>query len=249
MAMKLMPVFVPALALVLTSCGNRPAGQPSNLQPPKQAEQAPQTASGQGGSGQENTAANQIVRAPSPFGSREPATGHTTAPAEAVAIPRGAALRVRLEQGVDTSRNKAGDRFTATLDAPVLYGAHVAIPKGTLFTGHLTSAKPSGRLRGRASLGLTLDSFELNGKSYTIDTSSVSRASGSHKKRNVGLIGGGSGVGALIGAIAGGGKGALIGAGAGAAAGTAGAVITGRRHVRLPAETPLTFTLRDPVTL
>jgi hypothetical protein len=55
----------------------------------------------------------------------------------------------------------------------------VAVPKGTAFSGHLTSAKSSGRLRGRAVLGLTLDSFELNGRRYQIDTTSVSRASAS----------------------------------------------------------------------
>ncbi|HLH00667.1 MAG TPA: hypothetical protein VKX49_30455 [Bryobacteraceae bacterium] len=77
----------------------------------------------------------------------------------------------------------------------------------------------------------------------------MARASGGHKKRNWSLIGGGSGLGAALGAIAGGPSGALIGAGAGAGAGTAGAVFTGKKNVRLPVETPLAFTLREPVTL
>ena len=77
----------------------------------------------------------------------------------------------------------------------------------------------SGRLKGRADLGVTLDSFELHGKSYKIETSSQSRVSKGHKKRNTALIGGGAGLGAALGAMAGGGKGALIGAGAGRAQG------------------------------
>lgn len=211
---------------------------------------------------------NQAVNAPSPFGSRNvgspqppeqpedmeanrpPAPGGSPASQpEAVTIPAGTRLRVRLADTIDTRRNRAGDRFTATLDAPVLGGDRVLIPRGTNFAGHVTSARSSGRLRGRAELGLTLDSFRLNGATYRISTSGVIRASANHNKRNLGFIGGGSGVGAVLGAIAGGGKGALIGAGAGAAAGTAGAAITGKRNVRLPVETRLAFSLTRPIEL
>jgi hypothetical protein len=63
------------------------------------------------------------------------------------------------------------------------------------------------------------------------------------------LIGGGSGLGALIGGLAGGGRGALIGAGAGAGAGAAGAAFTGKKQVSIPAETVLTFRLDEGVEL
>jgi len=232
-------------AFLWTGCGNRAPAPQANYQPQQQPGPAPAASAPDAVAPAENGAA-MPVQAPSPFGSREVAA--PPAP-EVVSIPRGTTLRVRLAQSIDTARSRAGERFTATLDAPVLHGAHVAIPKGTTFTGHVTAAKPSGRLRGRAVLGLTLDAFEWNGKSYPIATSGVSRTSANHKRRNLGLIGGGSGVGALIGAIAGGGKGALIGAGAGAAAGTAGAAFTGRRNVRLPAESLLAFTLERPVQL
>jgi len=98
-------------------------------------------------------------------------------------------------------------------------------------------------------MSLSLDSFELNGKKYEISTSHAARQSGSHKKRNLLAIGGGAAGGAAIGALAGGPTGALIGAGAGAGAGTAGAAFTGKKNVRIPAETPLSFQLRDPVQL
>jgi hypothetical protein len=170
-----------------------------------------------------------------------------TASERSARVPAGTAVRVRLDQALDTARNRAGDRFTASLATPVRVDEKVVLPKNTPFSGRVVSAKPSGRLRGRAYMALALDSFELDGKTYRIHTSSNSRASSSHKKRNLALIGGGSGLGALIGGIAGGGKGALIGAGAGAAAGTTGAAITGRKNVRLPAETVLSFVLREPV--
>jgi hypothetical protein len=190
-------------------------------------------------------AAGELARRPSAMESAETAAP----PAEAVRIPGGTSVRVRLRNTIDSSRNRAGDGFSAWLDTPVTRGGRVLLPKGTVFHGHLTESKSSGRLRGRAVLALTLDSFDLNGKSYDIGTSSVVRASEDHKRRNIGFIGGGSGIGAAIGAIAGGAKGALIGAGAGAAAGTAGAAATGKRNIRLPVETPLTFTIRRAVEL
>ena len=164
-------------------------------------------------------------------------------------IPAGTAVHIRLAQSVDTKRSRAGDRFPATLDSPIIIGDRVVVPKGTPFTGHITESRQSGRLKGRASLGLELDSFQLRGKTYRVATGSAVRTSSNHKRRNLAFIGGGSGIGAGIGAIAGGGVGALIGAGAGAAAGTTTAIITGKKNVRLPVESPLVFSLHRPVKI
>jgi hypothetical protein len=169
--------------------------------------------------------------------------------ARQVEIPAGTRLSVRLDQALDTARNRSGDTFSAMLDTPVVENGNVLLPKGTPFRGHITAAKPSGRLRGRGYMAVSLDSFELDGQTYQLATNSQSRVTGSHKKRNWGLIGGGSGLGALVGGLAGGGKGLLIGAGAGAAAGTAGAALTGKKNVYLPVETVLTFQLREPLLI
>jgi hypothetical protein len=158
-------------------------------------------------------------------------------------------LHVRVDEAIDTRRNRAGDGFTATLARPVEVDGRVLVPAGTEFRGHVTTAKASGRLKGRAQIGLALDTFRLNGREYRVSTTSVDRVSANHKKRNGWLIGGAAGLGAGIGAIAGGGKGALIGAGAGAGAGTAGAAITGKKEVGINAETALRFTLRREVVL
>lgn len=160
-------------------------------------------------------------------------------------IPAGTEFSVRLGETLDTKHVHAGDRFSAMLDAPITVRGRVAVPKGTMFEGHVTEAKASGRLRGRGELGLALDSFRLHGATYRVLTSADIHKSGDHKKRNVALIGGGSGVGAVVGAISG--VGAAIGAGAGAAAGTTTALITGKRNVKVPVETPLNFSLRRNV--
>jgi len=161
----------------------------------------------------------------------------------------GTSVRVRLAQTIDTKRNRAGDRFSATLDEPLVVGDRVAVPRGTPFEGHVVTSNESGRFKGRAALALRLDSFTLRGVTYDVNTNRPSRVSRGHKKRNWLWVGGGSGGGAAIGAIAGGGTGALIGAGAGAAAGTVGAAFTGKRHVVLPVESPVTFALQAPVAI
>jgi hypothetical protein len=192
----------------------------------------------------------RVQPAPQPQGlATDPAPSAEMPGGATVVLPRGSVLRVRIDQAIDTRRNRAGDHFHASLTAPVLVHGKAVLPGGTEFTGHITQSDASGRLKGRALLAVTLDSFRLNGKEYRVHTGSVERLSAAHKKRNLGFIGGGTGLGAALGAIAGGGKGALIGAAAGAAAGAAGAAATGKLEVGIGAETVLTFPLRATVEL
>jgi hypothetical protein len=178
------------------------------------------------------------------------ASGPSAPPAPvAVQVPAGTRLEVRVDQALSTERNRAGDKFQATLEVPVTIGGREVLARGTRVTGHVTTSRPSGRLEGRAAIGITLDSVESNGREVPISTSLDTKTSEAHKKRNIELIGGGAGVGALIGGLVGGGKGAAIGAGAGAAAGTGGAALTGEKNVEIPAETVFTFRLKAPVEL
>ena len=199
--------------------------------------------------------AGQMASAPrpAPFTRERPSRPEpevaSPAPMAPVVIPAGTRLRVRMEETIDTRRNRSGDRFAASLMSPIVVDGNVLVPRGTPFSGHVTEARSSGRLKGRAVLGVELDSFRLNGVNYPIETAADTRVSGRHRKRNLILIGGGSGVGAAIGAIAGGPAGALIGAGAGAGAGTAGAFFTGKKNVSLPVETALSFRLRRSVEI
>jgi hypothetical protein len=166
-----------------------------------------------------------------------------------VQIPAGTVVRVRMEQTLDTARNRAGDRFTADLTEPVRVNGKLVLPKGARFRGRVTEGRPSGRLRGRASLAVVLDSVSLNGRTYALRTSGQGRQSGARRNRNLAWIGGGAGGGSLIAGLAAGGPWTLAGAGIGAGAGLATAAITGRKQVAIPAETVLSFTLKQPVTV
>ena len=115
--------------------------------------------------------------------------------------------------------------------------------------GVVTEAEKSGRFRGKARLDLALREVSVNGTEYRVRTTPAVRVGKGHFWRNLEWIGGGAGGGAIIGAIAAGGKGALIGGPIGAAAGTTVVYFVGRRNVHLPAETPVTFRLTEPVTV
>ena len=164
-------------------------------------------------------------------------------------VPAGTILRVRLYNAIDSGRHRSGDAFVASLSAPVTVEDTTVLPKGTIVHGIIRHASSSGRLKGRASITLSLDRMEWNGSDVPINTNSITLTSADHKKRNLAWIGGSSAAGALIGGLLGGGKGALIGAGAGGAAGVGTAAATGKRQVRVPAESLLTFRLAQPVAI
>ena len=166
-----------------------------------------------------------------------------------VTLPQQTPIHVTLNQTLSSNRNEAGDQFEATVAEPVVVAGKTAIPEGAAVTGRVVDAHESGRLRGRARLYLTLETMQVNGKTYDVRTVNSDRVGGAHKKRNIALIAGGGGGGALIGALAGGGKGALIGGPIGAGAGTAVAYFTGKKDIYLPVETRLTFHLAEPVTV
>lgn len=233
-----------AAAATAPNAASQPEGNPEPVapaEPPVSAEATP------------SSPANPYVP---PAGPAAPAGSYAPPPANppspdpsptGLNVRAGTRIRVRLGQTIDTKYARRGERFVAYLDEPIVDGNRVVVPKGTEFEGHVTAAKSSGRLKGRAVLELRLDSFELAGARYEIRTNNDVARSRNHKRRNLAFIGGGAGAGAGIGAVAGGGVGALIGAGAGAGAGTVGAVITGRKNVHLPVESVLAFSLENGV--
>jgi hypothetical protein len=166
-----------------------------------------------------------------------------------ITIPEGTDLTVVLDQTISTASSRSGDSFRATLTSPVVIDGKTVLPKNAPVTGHIVESVPSGRLKGVAKLDLTLDSIEVNGKSFDLATDDEGRRGKNHNKRNGVLIGGGAGLGAIIGGVAGGGVGAVVGSAVGAGAGTAGAAYTGKKDIRVPAETALTFRLVRPVTI
>jgi hypothetical protein len=166
-----------------------------------------------------------------------------------VVVPARTAIPVVLDQSISSKTAAAGQSFSATLQAPIAVDGVIVIPKGAHATGEVTDAKSAGRFKGGATLGITLTSINVRGTEYKIDTTDRKSVSKGKGKRTAAMVGGGGAGGLLIGGLAGGGKGALIGGLIGAGAGTAGSAFTGNRDITLPAETPVTFRLQQPITI
>jgi hypothetical protein len=163
-----------------------------------------------------------------------------------VSVPAGTMIGVRLGEALGSKTSHNGDTFSATVAQDITVGNKVVIPRGAEATGTVTQAIPRGRFKGGSKLQIVLNSINISGNQYRIQTAAATRALKGKGKRSATMIGGGAGAGALVGALAGGGKGAAIGAAVGAGAGTAGAAFTGNKDIVLPAETLVTFRLLQP---
>lgn len=164
-------------------------------------------------------------------------------------IAAGTTITIRMIDGVDSSVNQPGEIFHASLDAPLVVGDRVAVPKGADVYVRLVSASSAGRMTGKSELRLELVKLEFQGQSYPLVSSTYSLSGASRGKDTAKKVGVGAVLGTLIGAIAGGGKGAAIGAGVGAAGGGVYQGATHGQQVKIPSETRLDFQLEQPVSV
>ena len=169
-------------------------------------------------------------------------------PPRVYTLPPGTTVRVVMLDSVDSSVNRVGQTFTATLAFAMTSGETVVVPEGTEVLVILTEARQSGRIEGSSQLELELKSITYMGKTYDLNSSMVTAAGESRGTQSAQRIGIAAGVGAVVGAIIGKAKGALIGAGIGAAGSTAYQLSTRGPSVRVRAQTKLDFTLQDAVT-
>ncbi len=160
-------------------------------------------------------------------------------------VPVTTSLAVRISQTISAKKSNVGDSFSGTLAQAVVVQGVPVLKAGTPVTGTVTAAKGQGRFKGSGALAIALSRVG----DYPVTTSAYETDIKGKGKRSAEFIGGGGGGGALIGGLAGGGKGALIGGLLGAGAGTAGAAFTGNKDVTVPAETVVSFSLTEPLTV
>jgi len=170
-------------------------------------------------------------------------------PQRKVTVPAGTRILVRTVDSIDTTKQKTGYRFTASLETNLQVDNVVVAPRGTIVYGQLISASSSGRFKGSSELTLELTDIVVNGTTYPLVSSQYSIKGQGEGSKTAKKVIGGAGLGALIGGIAGGGAGAAIGVLGGAAAGTAISATKKGEQLSIPSESLLEFRLEQPAPL
>lgn len=177
----------------------------------------------------------------------EAGAGVARAPRE-VTIPAGTRLRLRLDTSHASDSSNVEDLVRARLAAPVVLNGRTVVPAESVVTGHVVSARPAGKVKGRGYLAVRFSELQpQRGERYDIVTRTWAREAPGTKKKDAATIGVPAGVGAVVGGVVGGKKGAAIGAGVGAGAGTGVVLSTAGKDVSLPRGATLLVRLSSPL--
>jgi hypothetical protein len=165
-------------------------------------------------------------------------------------LPAGTVIPVRTTTELSTKTLADGSVFDAVLEKGILVDGTLVAPQGAHVTGVVVSSDPGGKVKGVASLEVTIRQIAgVKDQTIRVKANTFSTAANTSKGRDAKRTGIMAGAGAAIGAIAGGGKGAAIGAGVGAATGVGANMATRGKDAVIPAETLIEFTLAAPTTV
>ena len=92
---------------------------------------------------------------------------------DSLILPAGTLLTVRLSDLVSADHPEASGRFGAVLDQPVIIEGNVLVPRGVPVEGRVESARSSKIKQNRGYLRLTLESMDLSGNEFALQTSSL----------------------------------------------------------------------------
>jgi hypothetical protein len=151
-------------------------------------------------------------------------------------LPAGTVLPVRFETTISSASSRPEDKVLAVVRQDVLdHDGRIVIPAGSELRGRVVSAQRAGKVKGRSYLAVSFDSVEVNGRVHRVATNRLGVLGRSGAKKDAAIIGGGTGAGALVGALADGKGGAAKGALIGGATGTGVVLATRGPEVVIPA--------------
>jgi hypothetical protein len=119
-----------------------------------------------------------------------------------ITVPAGTRILIRMIDSIDTTKQKAGFRFTASLETNLQAEDAVVAPRGTTVYGKLVSAESAGRMKGSSELTLELTDIMINNTAYPLLTSTYEIKGKGEGSNTAKKVVGGAGLGALIGGIA-----------------------------------------------
>ena len=177
--------------------------------------------------------------APAPYRERE------------ITIPAGTILRLRVQNGFGSDTSRVEDPVSATLVTTIRRNGEEVLPAGSTARGFVTSATRSGKVKGRARVGVRFTSItpSRDRDRYSMTTRPWVAVAPATKKKDALTIGVPAAGGAAIGALVGGKKGAGIGALVGGGGGTAVVLSTRGKEIRVGRGATLAVRLIEPLTV
>ncbi|MBW2634089.1 MAG: hypothetical protein JRE14_08200 [Deltaproteobacteria bacterium] len=170
-----------------------------------------------------------------------PATSEVSNTAGSVTVPAGTMLLVRTKEPLDSSRQKAGHKFTAVLEADLVVDRTVVAPRGSNVYGELIDAKQAGRVAGKSEMTITFTGLMINNQIRPIQTGAIQAVAESDQAKNTASkVVRGAAIGGLVDGKSGARTGAKVGTGA--------ALLTRGGKINIPANTLLEVPLAEPFT-
>jgi len=165
-------------------------------------------------------------------------------------LPVGTVISVRTIERLSSEKNQVGDRFSASLEQPLIANGWVLARRGQIVTGRVVVAQKANH-GGSSQLGVQISELTLvDGQIVPVNTQ-LARGSAAPRSgppgRSASTIITTTALGAIIGGAAGGREGLAIGAGLGATAGGAVVLSTRGNPTVINSEEPLTFRLEAPL--
>ncbi len=167
-----------------------------------------------------------------------------------VVLGTGTPIVVRLDQTISTRNNRAGQTFSGVLAEPIVVNGFVAAERGAKVEGRITRAEGSSRIRGLARLSVVLTALNASGgqhlslNSYPVEVEGQNIVGLQSVKKGASTT-----VGAVVGAVAGRTPGSALGSLVDGVIGTSGAILTGGKPAVLWTQEPVSFRLREPVSI
>jgi hypothetical protein len=189
-------------------------------------------------------------------------------------VPVGTTLDASLTSPIDSAVGKAGDLFSARLNAPLFMGSDLVLPAATTLEGTVTAADKSGHLGSNGVIGLHLTgAVTPDGIRYPLSaniTTSQAKDPAIHEDKQGNLkgrttgstvksgvvrtalwVGGGTLLGICFAPIVGGavGAGAIVGVASGGALGLGSNLWRKGKDVAIPSGTRIQFALDQPMAV
>jgi hypothetical protein len=115
---------------------------------------------------------------------------------EEVTVPAGTRILIRMTDSVDSTKQKTGDRFTASLETNLQADNMVVAPRGATVYGRLVQASSAGRMSGSSQLALELTDIVIRGTAYPLVTSTYEVKGKGEGSKTAKKVFGGAGLGA-----------------------------------------------------